>query len=86
MKDDLSTQLAMTLDEILNLVKQLPLVDKVRLIESVAPEIEQEIRAFQISPRKSLWGLCADLGNAPSEHDIDEVRSLEWADFPREDV
>jgi hypothetical protein len=31
------------LEEVLNLVKQLKLVDKVRLIERVAPQIEREL-------------------------------------------
>jgi hypothetical protein len=76
----------MTLEEVLNLVKQLSLVDKVRLIERVAPEIEKELVAARPIPRQSLWGLCADLGTAPSATEIDEIRRVEWANFPREDI
>jgi len=75
----------MTLEEVLNLAKQLSPGDKIRLIERIAPEIEQEIVASP-TPRQSLWGLCADLGKAPSAAEIDEIRSQEWANFPREDI
>lgn len=65
-------------------MKQLSLVDKVRLIERVAPEIEKEVVAAHPTPRQSLWGLCADLGTAPSATAIDEVRRMEWANFPED--
>jgi hypothetical protein len=75
-----------TLEEVLKQVKQLSLVDKVRLIERVAPEIERELMIDKPSPRKSLWGLCADLGVAPSADQINQARQEEWANFPREDL
>lgn len=75
-----------TLEDVLDLVKRLSLVDKVRLIERVAPQIERELATVQPSPRKSLYGLCADLGPAPSADDIDTARREEWANFPREDI
>ncbi|UBF27239.1 hypothetical protein K9N68_04545 [Kovacikia minuta CCNUW1] len=76
----------MTLEEVLSLVKQLSLVDKVRLIERVAPEIERDLTATHPAPRRSLWGLCADLGTAPSAATIDQARQEEWASFPRENI
>ena len=40
----MASKTAVTLEEVLNLVKQqLKLVDKVRLIERVVPQIEQEL-------------------------------------------
>jgi hypothetical protein len=75
-----------TLEEVLNQVRQLSLVDKLRLIEWVTPEIERELTTEKPSPRKSLWGLCADLGVAPSVDEIDQARQEEWANFPREDL
>ncbi|MEG4851932.1 hypothetical protein QUB10_13565 [Microcoleus sp. B5-D4] len=74
----------MTFEAVLNLVKHLSLAEKLRLIKWIVPEIEREL-VVGPTPRKSLWGLCADLGIAPSAADIDEVRSEEWANFPRED-
>ena len=46
-----------TLEQVLDAAKQLSLVDKVRLIELVAPEIERELKTAQSAPRKSLRGL-----------------------------
>jgi hypothetical protein len=76
----------MTLEEVLSLVKQLSLMDKVKLIERVAPEIEQDLIAAQSPPKHSLWGLCSDLGMAPSAAEIDQIRQDEWLGFPREDI
>jgi hypothetical protein len=75
-----------TLEEVLNLAKQLSLVDKVSLNEQVARQIKVDLQIPQPKPRKSLYGLCADLGSAPSESEIDAVRREEWANFPREDI
>lgn len=36
------------------------------------------------TPRRSLWGLCADLGPAPSAQDIDDARQEAWAGFARD--
>ena len=61
-----------TLTEILELVTRLSLVDKVRLIERIAPQIEQGLSAEQLKPRKSLRGLWR--GIDISEEDITEAR------------
>ena len=75
-----------TLERALELVKQLSPIDKVRLIERIALEIRRDQMVGPPVPRKSLWGLCADLGPAPSAEDIDHVRKEEWGRFPREDI
>ena len=75
----------MQLEEVLGFVKQLSLVDKVRLIERVAPEIERDLTTAPKTAKQSLWGICAGLGNAPSDTDIDQARQEAWASFPRED-
>ena len=74
----------MTFEAVLNFVKHLSIAEKLRLIKWIVPEIERELVVRPI-PRKSLWGLCADLGIAPSAADIDQAHSEEWANFPRED-
>jgi hypothetical protein len=76
----------MTLEEVLSLAKQLSLPDKVQLVTRIMPEIEQEIVMAQATPRKSLWGLCADLGNAPTAEEIGQAREEMWGNFPREDI
>lgn len=74
----------MSLDEVFALVRQLPTLDQIKLIERIAPEIEHALRHPQPVSRKSLWGLCADLGTAPAETDIDAARQEAWGSFPRE--
>ena len=75
-----------TLKEVLDLAMQLSLVDKVRLIERIAPQIEQELTAARPrkSLRKSLRGLWRGL-DITSE-DIAETRREMWGNFPREDI
>jgi hypothetical protein len=79
---------AITLEQVITMARQLPALEKIRLIERIAPEIEQDLREEMNAqrPRKSLLGLCADLGQAPSAEDMDQVRREMWADFPREDI
>jgi hypothetical protein len=77
---------AASLEDVLNLARRLSTVDKVRLIERVSPQIEAELEARGQTPRRSAWGLCRDLGEAPSAEEIDEARRESFADFPRGDV
>ena len=67
------------------MLRKLPLRDRLKVIRLVLSEAEE---ALPESPRqlRSLWGLCADLGPAPSAGEIDEARRAMWASFPRDDV
>ncbi len=38
------------------------------------------------SPKRSLLGIAADLGQGPSAEEIDEARREAWANFPRDDI
>jgi hypothetical protein len=76
----------MTLQEVLQLAKQLTPIDKVRLIQQLTPDLEQELSAIKPQPKKSLLGLCANLGKAPSETEIDRTRNELWNSFSREDI
>ena len=77
---------AATLEQGVSLARQLPPVEKIRLIERMVPEIERDMLGQRPLKRKSLLGLCADLGPAPSAEDIGEIRHEMWAGFPREDI
>jgi hypothetical protein len=79
----MASKTAVTLEEVLDLVKQLKLVDQVRLIERVAPQIERELAQTPVH-RKSLRGLWR--GVDISESDIAEVRRQMWGDFPRKNI
>jgi hypothetical protein len=74
------------LERILTMARKLSPLDKVRLIEGLAPEIEQDLKAMRPIRYRSLLGLCADLGSAPSAEEIDAARREAWAGFPRGDV
>ena len=76
----------MTLQEVIKLAKQLSSVNKLRLIQQLTPDIEQELEQKELQPKKSLWGLCQNLGKAPSAKEIDLSRSEEWDDLAREDI
>lgn len=76
---------SVTLDEVLKLARQLSPVDKARLIERVAPEVERELALKAGDESVSLLGLLRDLGPAPSADEIDATRREAWAAFPRFD-
>ena len=73
-----------TLNEILRLAGKLPLEDKVRLIERIAPQIQRELHASTNQPRKPLRGIWRDLDI--TAEDIDGARQEMWGNFPREDI
>lgn len=73
-----------TLDDVLVLAGQLSPVDKVRLIEQIAPQIEREVQITPYGRRKSLRGLWQGLDT--SSDDLSELRQEMWGTFPREDV
>jgi hypothetical protein len=73
-----------TLEEALDLVKQLSPVDKTRLIERIVPDIKRELKAARPTPRKSLRGLWRGLDI--TEEEIAEARREMWGNFPREDI
>jgi hypothetical protein len=77
---------AVTLDEVLELARRLSPVDKVRLIERVAPEVERDLTAGREGRNRSLLGLLKDLGPAPSAEEIDAARTEAWDTFPRSEV
>ncbi len=72
------------LNQVFGLAKQLSAFDKVRLIELLAPQIRNDLA--HPTPRRSLLGLCADLGPAPSAEVIDVACREAWGQFPREDI
>ncbi len=72
------------LRRILELTQGLSLLDKVRLVERVMPQIESELAGAAKTPKQSLLGICADLGPAPSAETVDEARREMWRNFPRE--
>lgn len=76
-----------TLEQVLTLAKQLTPLEKVQLIENVMPDLKATLQAVSVGRRSlhSAYGICADLGPAPSAEDIDEMRREVFKNFPRED-
>jgi hypothetical protein len=77
---------AVTLEHVLKLARQLSPIDKVRLIERVAPEVERDLATQSRSGSRSLLGLLKDLGPAPSAEEIGAARREAWGSFPRDDI
>lgn len=73
-----------TLDEVLRLARRLSPLEKRRLIQGIAPEIERDLTLRRTSRRTSLLGLVKDLGPAPPAEAIDSARCDAWASFPRD--
>jgi len=80
------TDRTITLEDVVRLARQLSPVDKVRLIEQVAPELERELADQPPAAGLSLLGALKEYGPAPSEADIDQARREVWANFPRDDI
>lgn len=74
---------AVTLEDVLHLAMRLSVLDKVRLVERIAPEIERDLQATQPEPCESLRGIWQGLDI--TDEDIAEVRREMWGNFPRED-
>lgn len=70
---------------ILELLRKLSPQERLKVIAKALPEIEHDLAQKDQHPLKSLLGLCADLGPAPSAKDIDQARQEAWAGFPRGD-
>ncbi|HIK08781.1 MAG TPA: hypothetical protein IGS52_00685 [Oscillatoriaceae cyanobacterium M33_DOE_052] len=75
---------AVTLEEVLNLANQLSAVDKLSLIEQIAPQIKRELHGVSPPQPQSLRGLWRSLDI--TEQDIAEARQQMWGNFPRQDV
>jgi hypothetical protein len=76
----------MTLEQVLTIANQLSLADRLRLIERILPDFQVALTNVNPMPKRSLYGLCADLGSAPSAEDIDEMRQEAWANFGEEEM
>jgi hypothetical protein len=74
-----------TADMALNLLRQLPPLERLRVIAQALPETERDL-SDSGSPLRSLRGLWKDLGFDISAKEIDEARRETWASFPREEI
>jgi hypothetical protein len=75
---------SVTLEEVLNLAKQLSPLDRIRLIEQITPQLKRDLVVVHPQPRKSLRGIWK--GIDITEADIAEVKAQMSSNFPREDI
>jgi hypothetical protein len=75
-------------EEVAALAEKLSPLQTVQLIERLTAKLELALQHAEqpTTPKRSLLGLVADLGPAPSAEDIDEARREMWRNFPREDI
>jgi hypothetical protein len=69
-------------DDVVMDALQLSPVDKVRLIERLASVLQYDVAAPSAAPRRSLHGILAEYGPAPSDEDIAEARRELWSSGP----
>jgi hypothetical protein len=73
-----------TTDQVVELLRQLPPRERLRVVLRVLPELEQSLPPPASGPRQSLRGLWRGLDI--SDEDIEEVRREMWGKFPAEDT
>lgn len=78
-----------TFDQVFVQALRLPPLQKIRLVERLMSVLETELAAVapeSSSPKRSLFGVLAPFGPAPSTEEIDAARQEAWATFPRQDL
>ena len=78
------SDLVVELEEVVEMVRSLSALDKVRLVEEVMTLLEADLEERKSVPKRSLFGIWPDAHL--SEEDITDVRREMWANFPREDA
>ncbi len=76
------------LEQAVKFARQLTPREKAQLIALIIPDVEAMLAQVDAGrkPLRSVYGLCRDLGPAPSADDIDEARQELLKDFPRSDI
>lgn len=69
---------------VVEMARALSPIEKIRLVEDVMTTLEKDLSEQVKMPRKSLYGLWADVDI--SAEDIDTARNEMWGNFPREDI
>lgn len=71
-------------DSLLEKLHQLPPDQQREVLDFI--EFLQKKNSTQVTSRRSVKGLWADLGSHITEKDIAEARAEMWRNFPREDI
>ncbi|HET6387602.1 MAG TPA: hypothetical protein VFJ58_29800 [Armatimonadota bacterium] len=75
-----------SLQQVLELARELSPIEKLRLIETLAPDLETALQRSteKVAPRRSLRGMFR--GCSISSEEIDELRQEMWGSFPPDDL
>jgi len=73
-------------DMVLEQALELDPEEQLELIADLTRHFRENYTPPPRKPGKSLWGICKDLGPAPSTEEIVEASQEAWANFPREDI
>lgn len=73
-----------TLAEVRKLALELAPQDKLALIGDLSQQLRTQYPPVHKPARRSLHGILAHLGPAPSEEDFKEARREAWKNFPRD--
>ena len=63
---------------VLEQVRKLNPIEKIRLVESILPEIETELSSKRTAVRRQWKGIYRDSGPVPTEEDMREMREEAW--------
>jgi hypothetical protein len=74
------------LEQVKELLTKLTPQEKAEVVEWLGTSLKAELPESSPMKRKSVRGLLADLGTAPSAEEIDEARREMWSNFPRDDI
>ena len=72
-----------TFEQIVNMARRLSPLEKLWLIECLAPDLEAVLQDSTPKRRRSLRGMLK--GCSISAEEIDQARQEMWSNFPRED-
>lgn len=77
-----------TLEQVVEFARQLTPREKAQLIAQIIPDMEAMLAQVDTERKslRSVYGLCWDLGPAPSADDIHEACQDLFKDFPRTDI
>lgn len=82
---DVASGMNVTFEQVLLWAERLQPIEQARLVARLAPKVEEVLKQLEPSavtpPRQPLRGLLADLGQAPSAEEIDEVQGEMWTDL-----
>jgi hypothetical protein len=73
-----------TTDKVIELLRQLPPRERLRVVVRVLPELEKALIEPTPEPRPPLRGLWRGLNI--TDEDIEEARRQMWGHFPSEDI